>query len=50
MRTLYAFFLGMWEFRRAFTTRFCQFDYEGFAAYDKGREFAHSVTFRWFDQ
>jgi hypothetical protein len=40
-----AFLLGLWEFRRSFTTRFEQWD----DAYDWGREWAHRLTFRRWD-
>ncbi len=42
-----AFLLGVWEFRLSFTT--CYEDLGLESAYDKGREFAHKVTFRYFD-
>lgn len=40
-----AFLLGLYEFRRAFTTS-CADE----VAYDCGREFAHRVTLRRFDE
>ncbi len=46
MKTLHRFFLGMREFRRAYTTYFPDADMR---AYDKGREFAHVITFRYFE-
>ena len=46
MKNLYAFLLGMWEFRSSFTTRF---EAEAYYAYDDGREFAHWATFRKFE-
>ena len=42
-----AFLLGIWEFRLSFTTAYDDLDLE--MAYDKGREIAHKVTFRYFD-
>ena len=48
MGTIRAFLVGMWEFRRSFTIYLA--DYNLAHAYDKGREFAHWVTFRRFEQ
>lgn len=45
MKTLKSFFLGAWEFRYSFTS--CADDP---AAYDWGREWAHRLTFRKFEQ
>ena len=47
MNTLKYFLLGVWEFRSAWTT-----DVSGWhiLAYDRGRELAHLVTFRRFEQ
>jgi len=44
MTTLTAFLLGIFEFRRGFTTRT---SYP--AAYDYGRELAHRLTMRHFE-
>lgn len=46
--TLRAFALGVWEFRSDLTLSFddCDLDY----AYDWGREWAHRVTLRHWDQ
>lgn len=41
-----AFMLGAWEFRRAFTTAV---PHHLLLAYDAGREFAHCVTLRHFE-
>jgi hypothetical protein len=47
MKTLKAFFLGMWEFKSDFTTNY---DDEGLQwEYDLGRDFAHKLTFRRFE-
>lgn len=40
------FWLGMWEFRQSVTTHF---DYPKINAYDWGREWAHRLTFRLFE-
>lgn len=42
-----AFLVGMYEFRRSFTTRY---DDERDEAYDRGREWAHQLTLRRFEQ
>lgn len=42
------FWLGVREFRSAWTTHFD--DYENQLAYDKGRELAHMLTFRRYEQ
>lgn len=44
---LKAFFIGAVEFRNTFTTR-VNLDAE--LAYDSGREFAHRITLRKFEQ
>jgi hypothetical protein len=47
MKTIRAFVLGLYEFRRMFTTSFdTDREYE---AYDWGREIAHRVTLRRWD-
>lgn len=46
LERLYAFFLGMKEYRSAFTTA-VQFPLE--RTYDRGRDFAHALTFRRFE-
>lgn len=43
-----AFLLGMTEFRLSFTTYFADADLAD--AYDRGRELAHKLTFRRFEQ
>ena len=51
MRTIIcinAFLWGVWEFRRSFTTRFM--DDPEYTAYELGREWAHRLTFRRFEQ
>lgn len=47
MKALRAFLLGLFEFRRAFTTHY---DYPELETYDTGRELAHRLTYRWFEQ
>lgn len=47
MNSLKAFLLGMWEFRSDYTTNPGD-DY--IEVYDMGREFAHRLTFRRFEQ
>lgn len=42
-----AFLLGMWEFRLCSTQGYE--DYELLLAYDRGREWAHRLTLRLFD-
>lgn len=44
---LKAFLLGVIEFRRSLTTSFE--DYELLEAYDRGRDLAHRITFRHWD-
>jgi hypothetical protein len=48
MRKLKAFCLGLLEFRSDWTTHFT--DYDELVAYDHGRELAHRITFRRFEQ
>jgi hypothetical protein len=48
MKKLKAFYLGIVEFRSNWTTHFC--DYSLQESYDFGREFAHRLTFRRFEQ
>lgn len=48
MSTVCAFLLGMWEFRLSFTTAYHDPDLG--AAYDRGRELAHKITLRQFDE
>lgn len=45
---LRAFYLGMVEFRRCFTTHFE--DDRHYVAYDRGREWAHRLTLRCFEE
>ena len=42
-----AFLLGMWEFRRSWTTRLVDLKTE--VCYDWGREWAHRLTLRQFE-
>jgi len=46
MRRLLIFLLGVKEFRSSMTTHFGWPEIE---TYDRGREFAHAVTFRRFE-
>lgn len=46
MRKLKIFLLGVYEFRRMWTTHFDQPEIE---IYDLGREWAHRLTFRHFE-
>ena len=46
MHKIYAFLLGMFEFRRGFTTHF---DGDLIEVYDSGRDWAHALTFRCFE-
>lgn len=46
MKTIYVFLLGMYEFRSDCTTHFNGFWIE---TYDRGRDLAHALTFRKFD-
>ena len=48
MNTLKAFYLGIVEFRSSWTTHF--FDYSLQESYNLGRELAHRLTFRRFEQ
>ena len=45
---LKAFFLGMFEFRTSWTTSYD--DYDLMETYDMGRELAHRLTFRKFEE
>jgi hypothetical protein len=45
--TTRAFILGLYEFRRMFTTSFDT--HAEYAAYDKGRDLAHKLTLRYWD-
>jgi hypothetical protein len=45
---VWAFGLGMWEFRSDWTWSFYG-NPELEDMYDQGRDFAHRITFRWFD-
>ena len=47
MKSIKAFLLGVTEFRLSFTTHIA--DWQLQRAYDKGREFAHKITFRRYD-
>lgn len=47
MKRIKAFLLGVFEFRRAFTTHFKS--WHQLNAYDAGREWAHRLTLRRFD-
>lgn len=47
MKTIKAFFLGAFEFRRAFTTHFQSWHLLN--SYDAGREWAHRLTLRRFE-
>lgn len=47
MKTIKAFFLGVWEFRSSFTTHF--YDYNLLEIYDSGRELAHKLTLRRYE-
>lgn len=47
MQAIKAFLLGMYEFRTDFTTHFE--DYGLLEWYDRGRDLAHRLTFRYFD-
>jgi hypothetical protein len=46
MKTIKIFLLGMWEFRSNVTTHFDEPEIE---IYDSGRDFAHRITFRKFE-
>jgi hypothetical protein len=48
MNKVYAFIMGMIEFRSSFTTNYE--DYELTLSYDHGRDLAHKLTFRRFDE
>lgn len=47
MKKMHAFLLGMWEFRSSFTT---YFSVSLINSYDSGRELAHWLTFRRYEQ
>ncbi len=48
MNKLLAFLVGIAEFRSSYTTHYeC---YEHSLSYEKGREFAHKITCRLFEQ
>lgn len=47
MRKIRIFLLGMCEFRAMVTSHF---DYPEIEIYDKGRDFAHKLTFRLFEE
>lgn len=47
MQVIKAFLLGMYEFRRTFTTHIA--DWNLSIAYDHGREWAHRLTFRHYE-
>lgn len=46
MKKLKAFLLGVYEFRYNVTTHY---DYPLIETYDRGREFAHKITLRYFE-
>ena len=46
MAELYYFFLGVWEFRSNYTTN----PNEYIESYDSGRDLAHILTLRFFDE
>ena len=48
MRNIKAFLLGVVEFRLSFTTHHA--DWHQSICYDKGRELAHKLTLRHFEQ
>lgn len=48
MRNVKAFILGVVEFRSSFTTHHADLDEA--TCYDTGRELAHKLTFRHFEQ
>lgn len=52
MSKLHALMLGMREFRQSFTTSFVGQPNEHalYAAYDQGRDLAHRLTFRRFEE
>lgn len=57
MKKLIAFLRGIWEFRSSFTwgdSEEARDFWDGYTplddAYDRGREFAHRVTFRKFEE
>jgi len=46
-RNVLLFLMGAVEYRSSFTTHF---EGEDLEMYDHGREFAHKVTLRWWDE
>lgn len=48
MAHIAAFLRGVWEFRSSFTTHYANYDL--LVSYDWGREWAHRLTFRMFDE
>ncbi len=46
MNAFTAFLLGMYEFRLNYTSNCSDYSYD----YDKGRDFAHFLTLRYFEQ
>ena len=48
MRKIKAFIVGMVEFRSFFTMYYTSYELK--RAYDQGREFMHTITFRKFEQ
>jgi hypothetical protein len=48
MKKLKAFVIGMVEFRSDFTMYYTSYELK--MAYDRGREFAHKITLRKFEQ
>lgn len=47
-RAFKAFLLGMIEFRDSFTTHFWDWDLQN--SYEAGRNMAHKLTFRYFEE
>jgi len=47
MTRIKAFLLGVWEFRSSVTTHY---DYPLIETYDRGRDLAHRLTFRHWDE
>lgn len=48
MRRIHSFILGLLEFRSCYTTHFSDYDCQ--IAYDTGRELAHKLTLRKWEQ
>lgn len=48
MKKVFAFINGMLEFRSSYTTHYSRFSL--MCAYDAGREMAHKITLRKFEQ